>query len=418
MKQARHDEYRARFVILTQYFPPEVGAAQTRLASLAKELQRRGHSVEVVTAMPNYPFGRVFPAYRGRWFMREQIEGLTVIRTWILAAGRSGNIFRLLGYWSYCLSALVGCMVASRPDYLIVESPPLFLSLTAYVISRIRRAPLVLIVSDLWPASVKALGLFDHPILMRFAERLERFVYRSAARVTAVTGGIHAAVCRTCGDKDKLLYLPNGVDTSLFRPQAQAADECADSCIGEGEIVMIYAGTHGHASDLDVILGAANLMRHRQDLVFLFVGEGPEKERLRRAAAADRLNNVRFVAGKPLVAMPALFARSRAAIVPVRGGPLFRGTRPAKMFPAMASSVPIIYCGEGESAELIESNRCGIVVPPETPWALADVVAKLADDAVLAGTLGRNGRTLVERDFTWAVIVDHWLSDLLRPKDG
>src|SRR5207253_5916784 len=141
MSRVRNEASAARFLIVTRYCPPEVGAAQIRLAALARELQRSGHLVEVVAAMPSYPFARVFPAYRGRLFIREKIDGVSVIRTWIFAAGKSGNLFRLLGYWSFCLSSLFGCWAAGRPDFLVVESPPLFLSLTAYFVSRIRRTP-------------------------------------------------------------------------------------------------------------------------------------------------------------------------------------------------------------------------------------------------------------------------------------
>ncbi len=398
-----------RFLILTQYFPPEVGAPQIRLMAMARELQRLGHGVEVVTAMPNYPRGEIFPGYRGKRFIRESVDGVPVIRTWIYPATGTSVLKRLLNYWSFALTSLAGCMRADHADYIFVESPPLFLGLSAYLCSRLRRTPFVLNVSDLWPASARELGIVRIPALLWLAERLERFLYRTAQRVCAVTEGICAAIDATRSAKAKAIFLPNGVDTNMFRRVSNAQVPWCRT----GEIPFLYAGTHGYAQGLDVILEAARLLRERPEIVFLLVGDGPEKSRLEQRVREERMQNVRFARPQPPSAMPELFSASRASIVPLRRTHLFRSARPSKIFPSLACETPVIYCGEGEAAELLTTEHCGLGVPPECPPALADAVMRLADDPALAGELGSRGRAFVSRTYTWERIVGGWLDQLV-----
>lgn len=397
-----------RFLILTQYFPPEAGAAQIRLLALARELQQRGHAVRVVTALPNYPRGEIFPGYRGRWIVRESVDGIAVTRTWIYPATGSNILKRLLNYWSFTITSLIGGLQGDRPDWIFVESPPLFLGLSGYLCSRLRRTPFILNVSDLWPESARALGLVRNRALLWLGERLERFLYARAARVCAVTEGIVAEIGAISRTPQKVMWLPNGVDTSTFAPVAGAAMPS----LGPGQVGFLYAGTHGYAQALDTILGAADRLRDRPDVVFIMVGEGPEKARLRQLAERRGLTNVRFVDAQPVSAMPGLFSASRASIVPLRRSPLFRSARPSKIFPSLACAAPVIFCGEGDVAALLAQHDCGLVVEPENAEQLAATVRRLTDDPALAHRLGANGRALVIRDYGWGTIVERWLGEL------
>jgi glycosyltransferase involved in cell wall biosynthesis len=396
-----------RFLILTQHFPPEVGAAQNRLHAFAKQLQARGHEVRIVAAMPNYPRGEVFPEYRGMRIAREDLDGLPVTRTWIIPATGRNVIKRLLSYWSFAISSLPVCMREPRPDFIFVESPPLFLGCTAYVCSRLRRVRFILNVSDLWPESARALGIVRSGVLLWFGERLERFLYRKAYRITAQTDGIRSHIAAIVGAA-KVMVLYNGVDTTAFTPRVTAAAPW----VHPHELAFLYAGTFGYQHRWEVILEAAELLRSRPDIVFLMVGDGPEKARLVEQARVSHLDNIRFVERRPAAEMPALFASCRATVVPMRKGELFKGTRPSKIFPALACESPVIFSGEGESAQLLLQNRCGIVVPPENGPEFAAAVLRLADHPEEARELGRRGRALVERDYGWDTLVGAWLKEL------
>jgi colanic acid biosynthesis glycosyl transferase WcaI len=394
-----------RFLILTQYFPPEVGAPQIRLLAMAKELQRRGHQVHVVTAMPNYPRGEVFASYRGKWSVREEVEGLPVTRTWIYAATGSNVARRLLSYFSFTFSGLWGCLRAPKPDLIFVESPPLFLGITAWIASRLRGAPYVFNVSDLWPESAVQLGIVTNRTMIWMAAALERFCYRHASRVCAVTEGIRDVIAKVPRTAPVIL-LPNGVDIQTFRHIGDEQPEGIDA----GRATFIFAGTHGYAQGLEVIVEAARRLVTRRDIDLVFIGDGPDKERLQ--GLARDLPNVRFLEPVPVSSMPPYFSASRASIVPLRKLDLFKGARPSKILPSLACETPVIYAGEGETAELITERECGLSVPPECPEKLAEAVTRLADDPALARNLGKRGRELVSADYSWESIVGRWLAEM------
>jgi glycosyltransferase involved in cell wall biosynthesis len=391
------------------YFPPEVGAPQVRLLALARQLQERGHEVYVVTALPNYPTGAIFDGYRGRWLIHEAVEGVPVTRTAIYPATGGNLAKRLLSYLSFTITALYGSLANPVPDYIVVESPPLFLGLTAFVAGLLRRRPYVFNVSDLWPASAKEMGLIGNPFVLGVAERLERFLYRQARWVSVQTDGIRDAVAAVVG-VERTLSLPNGVDTDLFRPDATPDWRTA------GEIRFVYAGTHGYAQGLDVLLDAAELLADQPGIVIVLVGDGPDKARLVDAARSRGLGNVRFEDSRPLREMPPVFTGSRASIVPLRNLPVFRGARPSKLLPSLSCATPVIFSGAGEAAELVTDNRVGLVVPPEDGAALAAAIRTLAGDAGLAAEMGENGRRLALASFSWDAIVGRWLDALAAGK--
>jgi len=161
-----------RFLFLTQYFPPETGAPQVRLASLVRELSRLGHQVEIVTAFPNYPTGAIFPEFRGKLYQRDAWEGMTVHRTWVYPC-MGGGLKRILNYISFTITCAWGLLRSKRADCVFVESPPLFLSIPGWIASRLWRARLIFNVADLWPDSVEQLGIMREGPALRFARALE-----------------------------------------------------------------------------------------------------------------------------------------------------------------------------------------------------------------------------------------------------
>ena len=396
-----------RFLILTQHFPPEVGAAQNKLLAIAKELKARGHDVRVVTAMANYPLGVVFPQYRGRWVAHEQIDGVPVTRTWIYPATGRNVLKRLMSYWSFAISSLPACMRGPRPDFIFVESPPLFLGCTAYVCSRLRRVPYILNVADVWPGSARELGIVRSETLLWFGERLERFLYRTAYRVTVQSDGVRSYV-GTIVDPHKVLVLYNGVDTSDYKPGVGGQMPW----VASDEIAFLYAGTLTYQHNWDLILEGAELLRSRPDIAFLLVGDGPEKARLVEQSRLRNLSNIRFVDRRPVSEMPVLFASCRATVVPLRKGELLKTTRPSKIIPSLACGTPVIFGGEGETAKLLLENRCGLVVSPEDSRGFAAAVERLADHPAEARELGLRGRAFVEGRYDWRTLVGAWLQEL------
>jgi colanic acid biosynthesis glycosyl transferase WcaI len=399
-----------KILILTQYYPPEVGACQVRLKATVDQLLAAGHHVEVVTALPNYPSGRIFEGYQGRVYGSERHEGLVIHRVWLHVALGAG-LGRLASYLSFAGTSAVGLMRSERPDVIFVESPPLFLGLTGWLAAAAWRRPWILNISDLWPDSVRALGVLGEGRVLTMAEKLERFIYRRADLITAVTDGIASALV---DDKqvprDKILFLPNGVDTDLFTPRAPDPAVRERFGIDDRQIVL-YAGTMGYAHCTEAILHAAELLRER-DVIFVLAGDGSERARVEEAAQTRGLTNVLFLGVVPLSAVADLYSVALAGLATLRDLPLFEGARPAKVMPCLASGKPLVYSGSGEGARLVSEGEAGIVVKPEDGAAIAEAVAQLLDDPELARRLGENGRRLAVEGFSWRALVGTWLDQL------
>jgi len=382
-----------RIGILTQYYPPEVGAPQARLSDLARRLQARGHEVFVLTAMPSYPTGRIFPSYGG-FFRREVIDGVTVLRSAIYPTKSAGMVRRLLNYFSFVFSSLVvGLVKLPRVDYLLTESPPLFLGVSGYVLSRAKGARWIFNVSDLWPETAVLLGVIRDGLALRMASRLEAFCYRKAWLVSTQTRGMRADIARRFPEV-RTYHLSNGVDTSRFSSERRS-DQMRKTLTGteeggNGLCFAVYAGLHGLAQGLDQILAAAGRVADEASLRFVFVGDGPEKERLIARSRELRLDNVRFLDALPGSQMPGLVASADIALVPLKLA--LPGAAPSKLYEAMGSGVPVVLIAGGEAAKIVQEARAGVVVAYDDIPALAVALRELAADPRRRRELGDAGR--------------------------
>ena len=384
--------------ILTQYYPPELGAPQQRLSALAERLVARGHEVIVLTAMPSYPLGRTFEGYGGL-HRREVRNGVIVHRVPAFPTQSAALSRRLLNYGSFVLtSALAGAMCfRGRLDLLLTESPPLFLGLSGRWLSRICRARWVFNVSDLWPESVVSLGVVKDSMALRAAYALEAWCYRNAALVTGQSRSIVAHIRRRFPSV-KTFHLSNGVDTTVFHPAAGRDD--VRRVLRDGRACsVLYAGLHGLAQGLDHVLTAATLLEGA-DIRITLLGDGPLKVTLRARADAERPGLVRFEAPRPADEMPLWVGSADISLVTL--GMSIPGAVPSKLYEAMAAGRPIVLMAEGEAAEVVREADCGLVVAPADAEGLAAALRRLADDPELRHRMGTNGRrsaeTLFDRD--------------------
>jgi len=402
-----------RFLVLSQYFPPEVGATQVRLSSMCRELVRAGHQVDVVTGMPHHPFGTIFLSYRERFYSLEFHEGVRIHRTWLYAAMGSGWR-RILSYFSFMLTSLYSIARVRKPDYIFVDSPPLFLGITGWMASAYWKCPFIFNVADLWPDSVLDLGVMKEGIFVKAAFGLEKWIYKRAQFVNAVTQGIYdVLVDRKKVPAEKILFLPNGVDTHLIQPLPP--DEALKKKLGlTGKRVAIYAGNHGYAAGAEQILYAAKLLEMHPELHFVFLGDGPDKPRLQELAAELRLQNTSFVDSVPLHRMSSCLSIAEIALVTLRKAGVTRGARPAKTFVMMAAAKPIILAAEGEAEELIESSHAGVIVPPDEPEKFASAVLAMFENPKAAREMGLCGLAYVHEKFEWTMLVRNWLEQLRR----
>ena len=411
-----------RILLLTQFYPPEVGAAQNRLSDLTKRLIALGHQVEVLTAMPNYPHGKVFPDYRRRRVIEEVIDQARVIRTWIFVRGQRGFLLRLLSYFSFVLTSLfLGAPKTSKADVVILESPPLFLGISALILRFFKQTRLVVNVSDLWPESAVAMGMVKNKLAISLSQGFEEFLYRQADLVTGQTQGIVDSIRSRCPGK-RVVLLTNGVDQELFSVAQDAVRfaHAKEKWGFKGCFVIGYTGLHGHAQDLEMVVEAASLLRDHRDFVFAFFGEGPEKENLQNLVRRLALTNVRFLPFQPRSEIVNVLSAIDVAVVSLKKLPLFLGALPSKMFEAMAAKVPLVLAVKGEAQTLMEAAGAGICVEPESASALADAILTIYRMPDRGAALGEAGQQYVFRHYNRSDIARRFAEELasLRTSDG
>jgi glycosyltransferase involved in cell wall biosynthesis len=404
-----------RWVILTQYFYPEVGAAPIRFYEIARELTSRGYQVTVVTTFPSHRMVAIPKKYRRRLWMREEMEGFKVLRVWAFPHF-SGRIWkRFITYFSFVFTSIFGIMRAGSCDYILVHSPPLFIGISAYISSLLKRAPFIFSVSDLWPQVAVELGVVRNKWLIRLAERLELFIYRKAWKVVAVSDGIYQALLSKGLPKEKVSILSNGANIEMFALRKKRKDLIERYNL-QSKKVFLYAGNFGFAFDPLTILKAAEILLPRNEIFFLLVGDGPEKAGLQELARRKSLSNVLFVTSKPFTEIPDYYALSLATIVPLKKSNFPKTHRPARIYASMACQKPIIYCGDGEPVGLIKKANCGVVVEPENPKALAEKIIEMVENPSLVKKLGQNGREFVVKNYAWDSLISQWLNEVGLPQ--
>jgi glycosyltransferase involved in cell wall biosynthesis len=385
-----------RLLILTQYFPPEMGAPQARLSELGERLIDLGWQVECLTALPNYPTGRVFPGYQSSKPVVEAVGRIRTARV-PLKPAKSGFMRRLRCYFSFAWSAIrFGGKLCQRPDLLFVESPPLFIGFAARRLARIWRCPYVFNVSDLWPDSAVRMGIVKPGFSVWLAEKLELHFYRHAAGVTGQSQEIIDSV-RQRSPRTRAEVITNGVDPSRFGKGK--ADSGARAVIGaETGPVFMYAGLLGWAQGLDQVLDLAKSLPADQPGRFVLVGDGPVRDHLARRIAAERISRVKLAAAVSRDRVAALLAAADAAIITL--GLKLPGAVPSKIYEAMASALPILLVADGEAAARVRDAKCGLAVPPGSMAELREAFVQLAGDPALRRSLGEAGRKAAETTYS------------------
>jgi glycosyltransferase involved in cell wall biosynthesis len=405
-----------KLLILTQYFPPEVGAPQNRLFELAVRLEKAGMDISVLTAMPNYPQMEIYEAYRGKKYVYEEMEDLKVHRTSIYVSKSKSIISRLRNYFSFVISsARTGISKLNDFDYILCESPPLFLGYSALLLAKRKKAKLIFNVSDLWPESAEKLRVVTNKWLLKLAYNLEAKLYKRSVLVTGQTQGICTNINQRFPEV-KTYWLPNGVDLNYYDPsKIQAAGWRQENGFLENDFICLYAGIIGIAQGLEVILQAAKFFKDQPRVKFVLMGSGPEKKKLLDLKDQFSLSNTLFLDPVAKSEMPFVLKSINTAIIPLRRLDLFLGAIPSKLFENLSMQVPVLLGVDGEARELfIRQGNCGLYFEPENAEELAKSIAVLVADEALALALGSNGRKFVNENFNREVIAAKFHQQLLK----
>jgi colanic acid biosynthesis glycosyl transferase WcaI len=398
-----------KILYVSQYFPPEMGAPAARAAELSRHWVSAGHEVTVLTGFPNHPTGVVPPEYRAKFrrlVSHEQLDGINVVRTWLLPFPNRKAHERMLNHSSFCASAATTGLFLSRPDVVIATSPQLLVGLSGWWLAQWKRVPFVFEVRDLWPESLAAVGAGDgNSRLHRALAKIAGFLYRHSQRVVVVTSAFEDYLVEHWGvPREKISVIENGVETHVFTPQPSTQDSATGlrrELEAEGKFLISYIGTMGMAHGLETIIAAAARLRDANpEIVFLMLGEGAEKERIIALARERGLNNLRFVDQQPREKIPAYICASDVCLVLLKKSDVFKTVIPTKMLEFMSCARPVILGVDGQARTILEEAHGGLVIEPENSDALVLAIRHLAANREMARMLGQNGREHIVRNFS------------------
>jgi len=378
-----------KILVVCQHYWPE----PFPLTGVCEELVKRGHSVTVVTDVPNYPMGYIYTEYQGGKNRVQEHNGVRIFRTFTI--GRRNNIlFRFLNYYSFAISSTL-FVNKMREDFDVVfanQSSPVMMANAALHYARKNRKKCVLYCMDLWPASLAAGGIGEGSPIYRFFHRVSGKLYRKADRILITSQMFRDYFKNEFSiPEEKIGYLP------------QYADAMFDAVLPPKEddqtVDLLFAGNVGAAQSLDTVLGAAALLREEAQLRWHIVGDGSELENLKNKAQHMGLDNVIFYGRKPLSEMPAYYAKADAMLVTLTGDPFIGMTLPAKVQSYMAAGKPVLAAANGEIPNVIRSAKCGFCAQAEDVQDFANAVkAFLACEDKAA--LGARARAYYEANFT------------------
>lgn len=388
-----------RILILSQWFDPE---PTFKGLLFAKELAKRGHEVEILTGFPNYPEGKLYDGYKIKFFQREMINGIPVIRVPLYPSHDSNSTNRILNYISFALSAsLPGFFLVKRPDVIYVYHPPATIGLPALFLYLFYRTPFVYDIQDLWPDMLAASGMLDNSAALWIIEKWCRFIYSQAAKIVVLSPGFRETLIRrgVLGHKVEVIY--NWCEDDKIQATARNEDLARELGMA-GRFNIVFAGTMGKAQALDAVLEAALLLRNKLPKVqFVFVGGGIDVGRLKEKTIEQGLTNVRFLSRRPPIEIGDILNLADVLLVHLKDNPLFRITIPSKTQAYMAAGRPILMGVKGDAAALVEKAEAGLTCTPEDPQDIADTIEKFYNmpqqDLAL---MGHNGKMFYEHELS------------------
>jgi glycosyltransferase involved in cell wall biosynthesis len=382
-------------LIIHQAFAALDEAGGTRHYELARYLVGCGHRVTVITSPVSYLTGQSRAG--SAWIHRDcPADGIEILRTYTYRAFHRSFFHRLISFFSFMFSSFIAGLGVRQVDLVWGTSPPIFQAVTAWLLARLKRAPFLLEVRDLWPAFAIGIGVLRNPLLIRASLWLERFLYRRADRVMVNSPGFIEHVTQRGARWVELV--PNGADPNMFDPNGSGVGLRGKHHLNE-KFIVLYAGAHGMSNDLEVVLDAAAELQHNLTVQFVLVGDGKEKATLQGRAEELGLENVLFLPPVPKNGMAEVLAAADACLAILKPLDLYKTTYPNKVFDYMAAGRPVVLAIDGVIRTVVEAADAGIFTPPGDARAMAQTVETLAADPLTAKRKGANGRQYISRFF-------------------
>ncbi|KYZ76429.1 hypothetical protein AXX12_08320 [Anaerosporomusa subterranea] len=402
-------------LFVSQLFETGNDPGSDRNLYFCRQLLAQGHKVTVITS--NVDYKKATEKFPGEgWKVYRNVDGIDVWYVYSYSNFRGSFLKRFWYYMTYMLPTLLVGLQIKNTDIVYAVSTPLNVGFLGYVLSRIKRIPFVFEVTDVWPDAAVASGVVKSQLLISAAKALERFCYKAAHTIVALTEGIKDNIHNKGIPLSKLALITNGVDLSLF-PGSKVLDaerdETRDQLDFANRFVCMYLGAHGAYNALWTIIETAEELRNDPRCIFVFVGDGDEKPRLQSEVQLRNLTNVRFLDSVPRSQTPKLLNAADAFLLPNRRGEFYTGNLPNKLFDFLASGRPIVVAGKGETADLVLRANAGKVVDAEDGKAMAAAISELASaDRTLLETMGFSAQSYVTMNYSREILSKKYVSIL------
>lgn len=383
-----------KLLVVSQHYWPEAFPS----TDLCEGLAQLGHEVHVITDVPNYPMGYIFPEYKNGQNRRQQRGGVTISRAFTIGR-RSGTLFRLLNYYSFAISSTLLCR-RLKDEYdvvLTIQSSPIMMVSGALAYAKRHRKKCLFYTMDLWPASLAAGGVGESSPIYKLFYQVSRRLYRKADRILITSGMFRGYLQEQFGIEDeKIGYLPQYAASQFDHVKEAPAKDTVD---------LMFAGNVGAAQSLTTVLEAAEKLKELTQLRFHIVGDGSELENLKSLASRKDLQNVIFHGRKPAEEMPRYYAMADAMLVTLTADPFIGMTLPAKVQSYMAAGKPIVAAADGEIPTVLKNAGCGFCAPAQDGDGLADAIRQFlaCPDRT---RLGHNAKRYYEENFTRTLFME------------
>lgn len=392
-----------RVLICTNHFYPET----FRCNDVAFELVRRGYDVTVLTAIPDYPGGKFFEGYGFFRKRKETVNGVKVIRAFIIPRGNGGVVRLFLNYLSYFISSLLVSLrlgLFGNFDRVIIhETSPVMIGVPAVVVKKLQKAPLYFWVLDLWPESLQAAGGVNNPWVLGFFRRMTTWIYRHSDKILMSSKGFESSILEKGDYADKLIYFPNWADKALDGHCNFILPSLPDG------FIAMFAGNMGEAQDFDHIMSAALMLKDNHHIHFVFVGDGRKRVWVESFCEEHDLKaTVHWVGRHPVETMPSFFEKADVMLMTLKDVNIFNLTAPAKLQAYMSASKPILAMMNGEGPRIVAEAQCGRCVPAADAEGLAKALLEMAQmDKSELIEMGRRGKVYQQTHFDLDQSINH-----------
>ncbi len=401
-------KHKLKILIFHQYFLGKNDPGGSRWNQFSKFFSK-DHNVVVIAGNVHYATGKKIG--KNRFLNKEQLSpNLQVFRSWTYAGYNKNFLGRLIGYLSYTISSFLTGLFQRKVHLIIITSPPLFVGISALLLAKIKRIPFIFEVRDLWPESAIATGVLNNKFLIKIMYWIERTLYENADKIVVLTPAFKEDIIKRYPQfAFKIEMITNGADLDLMSP-GDKQNWVREKYRWQDKKVFSYFGAHGVANNLIQVINVAEKFKDNSEILFALIGDGMEKEELKKKAAELNLNNVQFIDSVPKHQVQDFINASDVCMAILKKTDTFKTVYPNKVFDYMACKKPMIVTIDGITRKLVEDAKAGFYAEPGNVQDFKRAIEKiLALSEQKLQQLGTNGYHFVRQNFDRAALADNYL---------